>query len=66
MVENQLADIRNQKIGFVFQRFNLLPQLSAYENVELPLVYLGLSATERKERAMEALGRARLSGTNEP
>lgn len=51
----QLAAIRNQKIGFVFQFFNLLPKLSVLQNVELPMVYAGASATERRERAMAAL-----------
>lgn len=53
--ENRLSEIRNEKIGFVFQKFNLLPKLSALENVELPLVYLGVAAKERKRRAEEAL-----------
>jgi len=52
---DQLADIRKYTIGFVFQGFNLLPRMSALENVELPMVYNGFSSRERKERAMEAL-----------
>jgi putative ABC transport system ATP-binding protein len=55
MNENQLSEIRNKKIGFVFQSFNLLPKLTSIENVELPMVYGGLSASERRKRAMEAL-----------
>ncbi len=51
----QLARIRNEKIGFVFQFFNLLPKLSVLQNVELPMVYAGASAKERRERAMDAL-----------
>src|SRR5438874_2149749 len=50
-----LARIRNQKIGFVFQFFNLLPKLSVLQNVELPMIYSGVSVRERKERAMAAL-----------
>ena len=51
----QLAEIRNQKIGFIFQSFNLLPQLTALENVELPLIYRGLSGSVRRSQALEAL-----------
>lgn len=51
----QLAAIRNQKIGFVFQFFNLLPKLSVLQNVELPMIYAGLSGRQRRERALEAL-----------
>ncbi len=51
----ELARIRNQKIGFVFQFFNLLPKLNVLQNVELPMVYAGCSARERRERAMDAL-----------
>lgn len=53
--ERDLALVRNRRIGFVFQSFNLLPRATALENVELPLVYLGLPARERRERAREAL-----------
>ena len=53
--DDELAAIRNEKIGFVFQGFNLLPKLSALENVELPLIYQGVPARERKERAKKAL-----------
>ena len=55
MSENELADIRNKEIGFVFQTFNLLPRASALDNVSLPLVYAGYSSSERREMAMEAL-----------
>jgi putative ABC transport system ATP-binding protein len=55
MNENQLSEIRNKKIGFVFQSFNLLPKLTSIENVELPMVYGGVSSAERRKRAMEAL-----------
>lgn len=51
----QLAEIRNQKIGFVFQGFNLLPRTTALENVELPMLYAGVPAKERRERAINAL-----------
>jgi putative ABC transport system ATP-binding protein len=53
--DDMLAEIRNFKIGFIFQKFNLLPKLSALENVELPLVYQGVHNKEAKQRAMEAL-----------
>jgi len=53
--EHKLAAIRNRKIGFIFQGFNLLSKLTAIENVELPLIYRGVHARERKERAIEAL-----------
>lgn len=55
MAQDQLASIRNRRIGFVFQQFNLLPRTSALENVELPMVYAGLNAVQRRERAMLAL-----------
>jgi len=55
MGDNQLADIRNQLLGFVFQSFNLLPDLNALENVELPLIYRGLGGKERRKRSIEAL-----------
>lgn len=53
--DNQLAEVRNRKLGFIFQQFNLLPRLSALENVELPLVYAGLGKQERRERALSML-----------
>jgi len=59
---DERAEIRNSKIGFVFQGFNLLPRTSAMENVELPLLYNSLSPSERKERAREALKKVGLEG----
>ncbi|BFK81018.1 ABC transporter ATP-binding protein [Clostridium baratii] len=53
--DNELSEIRNKKIGFIFQQFNLLSKLSALENVELPLIYRGMSSSERRKRAIEAL-----------
>ncbi|MBI5807041.1 MAG: ABC transporter ATP-binding protein [Ignavibacteriales bacterium] len=55
MNDNELAQIRNKEIGFVFQTFNLLPRSDALHNVELPLIYAGIPSAERKERAKEAL-----------
>ena len=57
MNERQRADIRKQNIGFVFQSFNLIDELTVYENVELPLVYLGVSSSEKKKRTEELLER---------
>jgi len=58
--DTELAHIRNRKIGFVFQQFHLLPQLSAVENVMLPMVYAGIDTVERRDRAIEALTRVGL------
>ena len=58
--ERQLAKIRNRKIGFIFQSFNLIPKLSAEENVELPLIYRGVRSSERAERVRQALDRVGL------
>ena len=55
MDKNELAEIRNELLGFIFQQYNLLPKLSLLENVELPLVYAGLSRSEQHQRAREAL-----------
>ena len=60
MSEAELAQVRNRQIGFVFQQFNLLPSMTAQRNVELPLVYAGVAADERRERAREALTRVGL------
>ena len=62
--EKELARIRNEKIGFIFQSFNLIGNLTAEENVELPLIYQKIPKNERKERVEAALKRVRLSGRN--
>ncbi len=59
--QRQLGEIRNREIGFIFQQFNLLSKLTAYQNVELPLIYQGLSYTERKMRTKDALVKVGLS-----
>jgi putative ABC transport system ATP-binding protein len=59
--QSELADLRNKEIGFVFQRFNLLPRVSARRQVELPLFYAGLSSYQSRELAMEALARVGLA-----
>lgn len=61
LVDNELAEIRNKEIGFVFQTFNLLPRSTALDNVTLPLVYSGLRKNKRTERAMEVLEQVQLS-----
>jgi len=61
MTDNQLADIRNRMIGFVFQQYNLLPKLKVVENVELPLLYANIKAKERRERAFVALEKVGLT-----
>jgi putative ABC transport system ATP-binding protein len=61
MDDNQLADIRNREIGFVFQTFNLLPRSNALHNVELPLIYAGIDAGERRQLALDALAHVSLS-----
>lgn len=61
MDDNQLAEIRNREIGFVFQTFNLLPRSDALHNVELPLIYAGVSSDARRASALEALGQVGLA-----
>jgi putative ABC transport system ATP-binding protein len=61
MDETSLADVRNRRIGFVFQQFNLLPSLTAERNVELPLLYAGIARDERRRRALESLDRVGLA-----
>ena len=61
MDDDELAEIRNREIGFVFQTFNLLPRATALQNVELPLVYSGIPARDRRERALHALEMVELS-----
>lgn len=58
--DDALADIRNKMIGFIFQQYNLLPKLSALGNVELPLIYSGLTKTERRDKAMQVLNKVGL------
>jgi putative ABC transport system ATP-binding protein len=58
--DNELAELRSKKIGFVFQSFNLLPRLSAWKNVELPLIYSGVEPADRKRRSLEVLSRVGL------
>src|SRR6476660_1544677 len=60
MSDDELAEIRNKEIGFVFQQFNLLPRLTAAENVALPLVYAGVGRKERNSRAIEVLEKVNL------
>ena len=59
--DDELSDMRNREIGFEFQNFNLLPKLNAVQNVELPLAYAGVDASERRERAVRALQRVKLA-----
>ncbi|MDE3251813.1 MAG: ABC transporter ATP-binding protein [Bacteroidota bacterium] len=61
MSDDELAEVRNTEIGFVFQQFNLLPRLTAAENVALPLIYAGVNKKERNERALEALKKVDLA-----
>jgi len=61
MSDDELADVRNRRIGFVFQQFNLLPSLAAWRNVELPLCYAGVRRDVRRSRAVDALGRVGLA-----
>ncbi len=60
--DDEQAFIRNRQIGFIFQQYNLLPKLTAWENVELPLIYRGINGSERKKMVMEALERVGMEG----
>ena len=60
MTDDELADIRNKTIGFIFQQYNLLPKLTLLENVELPLLYAGLRASERRRKGLESLAKVGL------
>ncbi len=62
MDDDELAEIRNKMLGFIFQQYNLIPKLTVLENVELPLLYAGLDRDERRERAMKSIERVGLSG----
>ncbi len=62
LTDKELSHIRNKQIGFIFQGFNLIPELTALENVELPLIYQGIPASRQKDMAMEALERVGLAG----
>ncbi len=62
MSEDALAHVRNRQVGFVFQQFNLLASLSAWRNVELPLIYAGVDRSTRRRRALDALGAGRSRG----
>lgn len=59
--DNALAEIRNKTLGFIFQQYNLIPKINIFENVELPLIYQGLSPKERRQKVMEALARVGLA-----
>lgn len=61
MPDNSLAEVRNKEIGFVFQQFNLLPRLTALENVALPLIYAGIPKSQRNEKAMQVLEKVNLT-----
>src|SRR3984893_19093109 len=62
MSDNQLAELRNQKLGFIFQQFNLLPRLTAIENVELPMIYAGYSQKQRRDQALNMLSMLGMGG----
>ena len=66
MEDDQQAEIRNKMLGFIFQQYNLIPKLTVQENVELPLLYAGVSAEERRERAIQSLERPAAAGLHRP